>query len=90
MILLKSTAVGYLRLSQDELEEARESNPDFPQEARELFENGVSRDGYWTSEKFMKQIENAYEIAQYKFNPASPRRAWNKYFNTSGRCAHVI
>ena len=53
---------GYLRLSQEELKKARESNPDFPQEARELFEYGVSRDGYWTSEKFMKQIEDAFNI----------------------------
>lgn len=44
---------GYLRLSTEELEVARASNPTFPEQARELFEYGAARSGYWTVEKFV-------------------------------------
>ena len=39
---------GYLKLSTEELEDAGYSDDNFPEEARELFEYGVARVGYWT------------------------------------------
>ena len=35
--------------------------------ARKLLEYGESREGYWTSEKFMKQMEYAVEVAEAKY-----------------------
>ena len=35
--------------------------------ARKLLEYGESREGYWTSERFMKQIEYAVEVAEAKY-----------------------
>jgi len=66
---------GYLHLSQ-ELERAKLLEPDFPQQARELFEYGAARDGYWTGEKFMDQIERAYKIAHFKYTPAMHAVVW--------------
>ena len=44
---------GYLKLSPEELEDARDSDDNFPEEARALFEYGAARARYWTGEKFM-------------------------------------
>lgn len=35
--------------------------------ARQLLEYGESREGYWTSEKFLKQIQFAIDIAEAKY-----------------------
>ena len=35
--------------------------------ARKLLEYGESREGYWKSEKFMKQLEYAVEVAEAKY-----------------------
>ena len=35
--------------------------------ARELLEYGEARQGYWTSDKFMNQIERAHKIATVKY-----------------------
>ena len=52
---------GYLNHSPEELIVV--TNPDFPEEAKELFEYGIAWAGYWTAEKFMSQIEGAIKIA---------------------------
>ena len=67
---------GYLRLSSEELEDARSTDPNFPKEARELFEYGAARAGYWTGEKFMRQIEKASKIAELKYPPAMHSLVW--------------
>ena len=59
---------GYLSLASDELDTARMLDPNFPQKARELFEYGAAREGYWTGEKFMLQLEKAFKIAEFKPN----------------------
>lgn len=56
---------GFLRLSDEEHSHAKD--PDFPKEARVLLEYGADREGYWNSEKFMVNIENAARIAEYKY-----------------------
>ena len=35
--------------------------------ARKLLKYGKSKEGYWTSEKFMKQMEYAVEVAEAKY-----------------------
>ena len=67
---------GFLRLSLDELEDARTSNLNFLEQAKELFEYGAARDGYWTGTKFMKQMENAVKIAEFKYTPAMHTLVW--------------
>ena len=66
----------YLRLSSEDLEDARFIDPDFPCEARELFEYGAAREGYWTGAKFMTQIERAVQIAEYKYPLAMHTLVW--------------
>ena len=58
---------GYLVLTDDEFQKASAENKALWKEARCLLEYGESREGYWTSEKFMIQIEHAYEIADVKY-----------------------
>ena len=35
--------------------------------ARTFLEYGESRDGYWTAEKFLKQVREALYIVEYKY-----------------------
>ena len=67
---------GYLHLLEDELGAAAEIDPNFPYEARQLLEYGAEREGYWRSEKFMLQMENAVRIAEFKYNPAMHTVVW--------------
>ena len=68
---------GYLRLTEDEYKEAKVKNPTIRMSARQLLEYGESREGYWTSEKFMKQMEKAVEVAEAKYpNEKGYRLFW--------------
>ena len=67
---------GFLRLSSEELEGARKTDRKFPQEARELFEYGAARAGYWTGEKFMRQIETECKLAEYKYPSSTHTLVW--------------
>jgi hypothetical protein len=58
---------GYLRLTDEQYRQARRVNPQIAQHARIQFEYGVERDGYWTGDKFNKQMEMACTIAEYKY-----------------------
>ena len=49
---------------------------DSDDKARELFEYGAARVGYWTGEKFMAQIERAVCIAEFKYPPAMHTLVW--------------
>ena len=72
---------GYLSLASDELDTARTLDPNFPQKARELFEYGAAREGYWTGEKFMLQLGKAFKIVEFKYNPDEFTVVW--LFNQS-------
>ena len=61
---------GYLALTDDELSTGKANNPNLQKCARTTIEYGESREGYWTSEKFMKQMEKAVEIAEAKYPKA--------------------
>ena len=58
---------GYLSLTDEEFTRAKLSNPTIKQYARQRMEYGESREGYWNSSKFMKQIEEASMLAEAKY-----------------------
>ena len=62
---------GYLALSDTEYEEAHSSHPNLWKEARFLLKYGTDSQGYWNSEKFMRQVEQAATIAKIKYPPAT-------------------
>ena len=57
---------GFLRLTQEEYDQAKQSNPNIWIEARAYLEYGENREGYWNSEKFMNQIKMVVKIAEIK------------------------
>ena len=58
---------GYLKLSPVELVQAKRTYPNIQPAARRLLEYGAEREGYWTSDRFMEQINNAADIADIKY-----------------------
>ena len=59
---------GYLRLTDEEYERAKIRYPELTQQnARKFLEYGESKEGYWTSEKFMNQIKESAKLAEYKY-----------------------
>lgn len=56
-----------LRLKDTEHALAKAGDVQFPKTARVLLKYGADREGYWTSEKFMANIEGAARIAEFKF-----------------------
>lgn len=58
---------GYLTLTLEEYKRAKVIHPTIRLQAREFLEYGESKEGYWTSNKFMKQIEMAVMIAEVKY-----------------------
>ena len=67
---------GFLKMDENELEEVRSNEPDFPAEARELLEYGAEREGYWTGDKFMKHVQNAVRIAEHKYDATTHTLMW--------------
>ena len=63
---------GYLALTNEEFATASATNRALWKEARCLLEYGESREGYWTSEKFMLQIEEAVTVSEIKY----PKERW--------------
>ena len=58
---------GYLALTQEEYDKEKVTNPSIRMYARELLEYGEAKNGYWTSNKFIKQIKKAIRIADIKY-----------------------
>jgi transposase len=59
---------GYLRLTDDEYQCARETAPNIKKEVRLLLEYGENKEGsYFNSEKFIAQMEDAVSIAKVKY-----------------------
>lgn len=61
---------GYLSLSKDEHEKAVVNDRNIRMYARQLLEYGENREGYWTSDKFVIQVERAVKIANIKYPKA--------------------
>ena len=62
---------GFLRLSEQEHQQAKAVNPSIQQQARVVFEYGSERGGYWTGDKFMTQMKTACDIVEVKYPPSS-------------------
>ncbi len=58
---------GYLALTMEEYERAKLTDPTIRLQAREFLKYGESKEGYWTSDKFMKQMEMAVKVAEFKY-----------------------
>ena len=58
---------GYLRLSGEEYDSAKDSHPGLWKEARQLLKLGAEYEGYWDSEKFLNQVEHSITIAEIKY-----------------------
>lgn len=58
---------GFLVLSDEEFERAKQSSPLIRKYAREFLEYGENKEGYWTRDKFINQIKQAVEIAEFKY-----------------------
>ena len=58
---------GYLALTQEQYDRFKDSDPTVRMYARQLFEYGAAREGYWTSDHFIRQIERAVKIAEIKY-----------------------
>jgi len=58
---------GFLALSDEEYERAKQENPTARKYARQFFEYGENKEGYWTRDRFMAQIERAVEMAEFKY-----------------------
>ena len=58
---------GYLALTDEEFDRASQTNPGIEKKARDLLLYGESKEGYWTGEKFMKQMRKAVAIAKIKY-----------------------
>ena len=54
---------GYLALTDDKYEQAKQHNPTIKKHVRQWLEYREAKEGYWTSEKFMKQIREVAKIA---------------------------
>ena len=62
---------GFLALTDEEYEQAKASNPGMKKYAREFLEYGETREGYWTRDRFVAQMEKAVEIAEVKYPKSS-------------------
>ena len=59
---------GYLALTEDEHQKAKEVyGSSVKKEARVFLEHGEGREGYWTSERFLSQMDAAVKIADIKY-----------------------
>ena len=58
---------GYLALTDEEFDRASQTNAGIEKQAQCVLLYGESKEGYWTGEKFMKQIRKAVAIAKIKY-----------------------
>ena len=67
---------GFLRLTDQEYAIATATDPEFPKAARALMEYGADKEGYWTGEKFMANVERAAKIAELKYSKEKYSIIW--------------
>ena len=58
---------GYLRLTEEEFSAHKKDHPRLRRQSHEFLEYGKEHEGYWTAEKFLKQLESASIIANIKY-----------------------
>ena len=57
---------GCLQHTDAELVLAKERFPDIKLSARQLLEYGDNKEGHWTGDRFMEQVKNTANIAEFK------------------------
>ena len=67
---------GFLQLTDEEHAVATTIDPEFPKAARTLMEYGTDKEGYWTGEKFMLNVEKAVKIAEFKYKKEKHSIMW--------------
>ena len=73
---------GYLALTDEEYENAVKEDPTVRQQARQLLAYGENREGYWTCEKFIQQLQVTVKICAYKY-PKADNWNWIWVFDQS-------
>lgn len=58
---------GFLSLTDEEYERAKQVNPSSKKYARQFLEYGENKEGYWTRDKFVAQMKGAVEMAELKY-----------------------
>ena len=58
---------GFLALTDEEYERAKQTDPNFPRVARQKYLLGKGYEGYWTTRHLMKNLKDAVRIAQFKY-----------------------
>ena len=53
---------GYLHMTVEEFNHAKRKDPTILKHAHQLLDYGEAREGYWSSEKFMKQVKRAEKL----------------------------
>ena len=66
---------GLLTLTAEEFERGKLMYPDLKKKARVLLKYGVESEGYWNSEKFIKQVEDVIKIVNVKY----PKNYYNVF-----------
>ena len=79
---------GFLRLTSQEHELTKVSQPSLPASARIIFKFGAQGDGYWNSEHFVSQVETAIKIAEFKYPPSDNTIVF-LFDQSSGHCAYA-
>ena len=67
---------GYLHVKEEEHVLLQETKPECPQAAQMTLEYGAEREGYWTGDRFMQQVEFAVDIAEFKYPAATHTLVW--------------
>ena len=65
--IMVSEQDSYLKFSDQEFTIGRTIFPGLKQHARACIQYGENKDGYWTSDRFMEQLEYSARIAEYKY-----------------------
>ena len=77
-----------VRLAPIEHTIAKLAHPYLPKESIVVLKFRAQGDGYWNSNHFIAQLENAIKIAKFKY-PASDNDLFFLFDQTSGHCAYV-
>lgn len=73
---------GYLAMTNEEYQNASNDDPAITKGARQLLAYGENREGYWTCEKFVHQLEAAVKICEFKY-PRADGWKWIWVFDQS-------
>ena len=58
---------GFLALTDEEYDQAKQSNPDVKKYARDFLEYGENKEGYWNLKRFVAHMHRAIKIAEIKY-----------------------